>query len=252
MVAQTSSCLQYHTTRIKTISGNNLSVVYLSTNEKNIIHQGLRCNHQRTQDEASKENALDHLRQANQKKDSLTKNGLEQGNSLVELIEDAHTSYVNNFNVWKKKIINKISLEKQKILRKTIPWCNEGEVQTTLSEVICFPVSLTILGLVHTPEDAIQGLNQPATKVELHDNSRITKGHDYKTVWCPRTVYKNQDTWADHAEFFFLNTSTTGVCIQSKEPKTIALVMGQLNGLSRVSSTVRCIIHSRRDMRWGQ
>ena len=38
MVAQTSSCLQYHTTRIKTISGNNLSVVYLSTNEKNIIH----------------------------------------------------------------------------------------------------------------------------------------------------------------------------------------------------------------------
>ena len=42
----------------------------------------------------------------------IDKNGLEQGNSLVELIEDAHTSYVNNFNVWKKKIINKVSLGK--------------------------------------------------------------------------------------------------------------------------------------------
>ena len=29
----------------------------------------------------------------------IIKNGLEQGDSLVELIEDAHTSYVNNFNM---------------------------------------------------------------------------------------------------------------------------------------------------------
>ena len=37
MIAQTSRCLQFHTTRIQTISGNNVSVVYLSTNEKEII-----------------------------------------------------------------------------------------------------------------------------------------------------------------------------------------------------------------------
>ena len=63
--------------------------------------------------------------------------------------------------------------------RNTLLWCKEGKVQTTLSEVKC------ILGLVQTPEDAIQGLNQSAAKVELHDNSRITEGSDYKTVWHP-------------------------------------------------------------------
>ena len=40
MVAQTSRCLQFHTTRIQTISGNNISVIYLSTNEHDIIPLG--------------------------------------------------------------------------------------------------------------------------------------------------------------------------------------------------------------------
>ena len=55
---------------------------------------------------------------------------------------------------------------------------------------MCIPVSLMILGLVQTPEDAIQGLNQSVVKAEVHDNSCITEGSDYKTVWCPRTVHK--------------------------------------------------------------
>ena len=33
------------------------------------------------------------------KKRFIDKNGLEQGNSPANLSEDAHTSYVNNFNV---------------------------------------------------------------------------------------------------------------------------------------------------------
>ena len=54
---------------------------------------------------------------------------------------------------------------------------------------MCIPVSLTVLGLVQTPEDKIQGLNQSVAKVKLYDNSRITEGSDYKTVWFPRTVH---------------------------------------------------------------
>ena len=33
-------------------------------------------------------------------------------------------------------------------------------------------------------------LNQSVEHVEIHDNSRITAGSDYKTGWCPRTVHK--------------------------------------------------------------
>ena len=66
----------------------------------------------------------------------------------------------------------------------------KGEVQTTLLEGMCIPVSLTDLGLVQIQEDAIQGLNQSVARVELHDNSRITEGSDYKTVWYLRTVHK--------------------------------------------------------------
>ena len=85
--------------------------------------------------------------------------------------------------MWKKRSLNKIGLAKWKSSRNTLLWYKEGKVQTTLSEVKC------ILGLVHTPDDAIQGLNQSAARVELHDNSRITEGSDYKTVWYPRTVH---------------------------------------------------------------
>ena len=55
---------------------------------------------------------------------------------------------------------------------------------------MCILISLTVLRLVQTPEDVIHGLNQSAAKVELHENSRITEGSDYKTVWYPRTVHK--------------------------------------------------------------
>ena len=55
---------------------------------------------------------------------------------------------------------------------------------------MCIPASLTVLGLAKTPEDAIQGLNQSADKVALHDNSGIMEGSNYATFWCPRTVHK--------------------------------------------------------------
>ena len=75
-------------------------------------------------------------------------------------------------------ILNKIGLAKWKSSRNTLPWRKEGIVQTTLSDVICIPISRTVLGLVQTLEDAIQGLIQSVAKVELHDNSRITEGLD--------------------------------------------------------------------------
>ena len=108
----------------------------------------------------------------------IDKIGPERGNSPAVLIENAHTSYVNNSNVWKKMILNKIGLAKWKSSRNTLPWRKEGIVQTTLSDVICIPISRTVLGLVQTLEDAIQGLIQSVAKVELHDNSRITEGLD--------------------------------------------------------------------------
>ena len=40
MVAQTSKCLQFHTALIQKTSVNTVAVMYLSTNEKGIIHIG--------------------------------------------------------------------------------------------------------------------------------------------------------------------------------------------------------------------
>ena len=48
----------------------------------------------------------------------------------------------------------------------------------------CIPVNLTILGLVHSPEEATQGLNQLAEKVSLKRNNTNNR------VWCSRIVYK--------------------------------------------------------------
>ena len=73
-------------------------------------------------------------------------------------------------------------MTKWKSSRNKLPWYKEGEITTTLSKSTCIPVSLTVLGLVQTPEDIIYGLNQSAARVKLHDNSRITEGSDYKTV----------------------------------------------------------------------
>ena len=167
---------------------------------------------------------FEYLREADQK--LIDKNGLEQGNSSVVLIEDAHTSYVNNFNVWKKRNINKVGLVKWKSSRNTLPWCKEGTVQTTLSEVMCILISLTVLGLVQRPEDAIQGLNQSAAKVELHENSRITEGSDYKTVWYPRTVHRTIGHLGWSCRKLISKHINEEESIYSKEFKRIALVMG--------------------------
>ena len=114
---------------------------------------------------------------------------LQPGNSPKERTV-AHSHYVNNFNVWKKRSLTKIGLEKWKNSRNKLPWCQEGLQSTTFSTITCIPVSLLVLGLVKTPEDAIQGLNQSAYMVALQDNSRITEGSDYATVWCPRIVHR--------------------------------------------------------------
>ena len=71
----------------------------------------------------------------------------------------AHQHYVNKYNVWKKRSLTKIGLAKWKHSRNKLPWCQEGLQVTTLSTITCIPVSLLVLGLVETPEDAIQGLN---------------------------------------------------------------------------------------------
>ena len=83
-----------------------------------------------------------------------------------------------------------MGLAKWKKLRNSLPWCQEGKVTSTLSEVPYTLVSLTVLGLVRSPEEAIQGLNQSAEKVSFKEQIKITTGADYKTVWCSRTVHK--------------------------------------------------------------
>ena len=129
-------------------------------------------------------------RRVRQSKAIAPENGFIQEPSPAESIEDTHTRYVNNFNVWKKRSLTKIGLAKWKSSRNTLPWCKKEKIKTTLSKVMCIPVSLTLLGLLQTPEDTIQGLDQSADKVKLHDNSRITEGFNYGIVWCPRTVHK--------------------------------------------------------------
>ena len=102
----------------------------------------------------------------------------------------AHQHYVVNYSNWKKRSLNKIGLAKWKHSRNKLPWCQEGLQVTALTTLTCIPVSLLVLGLVETPEDAIQGLNQSADIVAIKDNNRITEGLDYETVWCPRSVHR--------------------------------------------------------------
>ena len=93
-----------------------------------------------------------------------------------------HAHYVNTYNMWKKRSLTKIGLAKWKNSRNKLPWYQEGIQSTTFSTITCIPVHLLLLGLVETPEDAIQGLNQSTDMVALQDNSRITEGLDYATV----------------------------------------------------------------------
>ena len=69
-------------------------------------------------------------------------------------MEQEHKDYINNCQVWTKRGSNKMCLEKWKSSRNRIPWCQEGKVQSTLSEASCVPLSLTVLGLVQSPEEA--------------------------------------------------------------------------------------------------
>ena len=182
MVDHTSKCLEFHTARIQKISVNTVAVMYLSTNEKDIVPI-------RHQVQSSEQVGRDiERRQVEQSNAINPDSGIIQGTSPEERI-DAHTRYANNCNEWKKRSLTKIGLAKWKSSRNKLPWCKEGGSKTILSKITCIPVSLTVLGLVKTPEDTIQGLNQSVDKVALHDNSRITEGSDYATVWCPPTVH---------------------------------------------------------------
>ena len=99
IVAQTSRCLQFHTARIQKISGNNVSVVYLSTNKKDIIPLGYQVRLLKHVGRGIEIKRVRPSKASEPKKGFIDKNGLEQGNSSANLSEDAHTSYVNNFNV---------------------------------------------------------------------------------------------------------------------------------------------------------
>ena len=48
----------------------------------------------------------------------------------------------------------------------------------------------TVFDTNTTSAEAINVLTQSVEKVQLHEQTIITIGSDYKTVWCPRTVHK--------------------------------------------------------------
>ena len=154
MVAQSSKCLQFHTDRIQNISGNTVSVMYLSTNEKGIIPVGSQVRSIEQVGRGIERRRVRQLTAIN------PDNGIVQWTSPEERIDDDHIRYVNNFNEWKKRSLTKIGLTKWKSPRNKLPWCKKGEIKATLSKSMCIPVSLTVLDLVKTLEDVIQGLNQ--------------------------------------------------------------------------------------------
>lgn len=101
---------------------------------------------------------------------------------VPENTKQEHIDHINNYNLWEKGTLNKIGLEKWKILRKRLPWCQEGKVTSTSFEVPCILVSITVLEIVRSLEEAIQELNQSAEKVSLKEQTIIITGSDYKTV----------------------------------------------------------------------
>ena len=86
---------------------------------------------------------------------------------VPENTKQDYIDYINNYNLWEKGTLNKIGLEKWKSLRKRLPWCQEGEVTSTLFKVPCILVSITVLGIVRSLEEVIQELNQSAERVSL-------------------------------------------------------------------------------------
>ena len=91
MVDHTSKCLQFHTARIQKISVNTVAVMYLSTNEKDIVPI-------RHQVQSSEQVGRDiERRQVEQSNAINPDSGIIQGTSPEERI-DAHTRYTNNYN----------------------------------------------------------------------------------------------------------------------------------------------------------
>ena len=121
---------------------------------------------------------------------SLVLINLNSSSKGMEDTKQDHIRYVNDLNLWEKRGLNRMRLAKLKSSRNSLRCCQEGTVQIILLKVMCLPVSLTVLGIVRSPEDAIKCLNQSAECVKLHDNSHITAGSDYKIGWCPRTVHE--------------------------------------------------------------
>ena len=112
MVARTSRCLQFHTTKIQTISGNNILVIYLSTNEHDIIPLGPQVRSLQHVGQGIERKRVRPPKTSRSGKGVIDKHGPEQGNAPTVLIEDAHTSYINDFNVLKKRSLKKIGLAK--------------------------------------------------------------------------------------------------------------------------------------------
>ena len=81
MVAQTYIYLQFHSTRIQTISANDISVIYLSTNEKEIIPLGLQARSLEHIGRGIERRRVRPSTASGSEKGLLNKHGTGQGNS---------------------------------------------------------------------------------------------------------------------------------------------------------------------------
>ena len=106
MVTHTSKCLQFYTAQLQKIAVNTVAVMYISTNEKGIIPIGLQV-----QSIEQVGRGIER-RRVGQSNAINPDNGIIQGTSPEERIDDTHTRCVNNFNEWKKRSLTKIGLAK--------------------------------------------------------------------------------------------------------------------------------------------
>ena len=128
-------------------------------------------------------------------------------------IDDDHIRYINNFNEWKKWSLAKIGLANWKSSRNKLSQCKEGKIKPTISKIMCIPVSLTVLGLVKTPENAIQGLNQLAEKQRFMTTQELRKGLITRRFGTLEQSIKPQSTWDGHAGKCLLRKSPMWKCI---------------------------------------
>ena len=166
MVAQINRFLRFHTVSIHKISETALSVIYLTTKERDIIPlgpqvrsldhlgRGIEIRRVRTPIISGSEKGLPTTQGKGQESSAV----LINLNSYTRGMEDTkkeHMSYVNDLNLWEKRSLNRMVLAKWKCAKNNLPYCQEGTVQTTLLEVMCILVSITVIGLVRLPEDTI-------------------------------------------------------------------------------------------------